>query len=411
MKTITKIVTLSCITATLLQATNGDNLIATSAKSRAMGGTGIAISSGSQSGLSNPALISSVEGTEISFVATAFMPSMETSLNGAELPAQAHSSDADFSIIPAFSVAHKLNENWTIGFGMWGTAGMGVDYSKALLNPAQGQLGNLNMETSLQLLEVGIPIAYKSGGLSLGITPILQYGMLNINYNMPTPTGIITIGDTEAEDDVSFGYSVGMAYDFSQDGVAGLTIGAKYKSAIEMVYGNELLTATGPFNQAPFPDVLPDNTLEQPAEYGVGMAYVSGQHTFAFDYKIIEWSNAKGYAEFGWEDSTVYAFGYQYTEATWALRAGYNRADSAVVEVNDPRLNFFNLLGFPATAEEHYTLGGSYTIDKEFSIDMAYVYSPESAQTYNVAPLLPGVDSISTTHTENSISLELVYKF
>lgn len=409
-KTITKLVTLSFITATTLHATNGDNLIGTGAKSRAMGGTGIAMSHGSQSGLSNPALISSVENNQASFGLTAFMPTIETSLNG-QIPSQNHSSDADFSLIPQITSAHKINDNWTVGFGMWGTAGMATDYSKATFNPMIGQLGNLGMETSLQLLQIGVPIAYKIGGLSLGVTPILQYGELNINYKMPTPMGIADIGEGDGESDTSFGYHLGLSYDFSQDGVAGLRIGAVYKSAIEMEYGKELSTATRPFNQAPFPNILSSEILEQPAEYGVGLAYTSGQHTFAFDYKIIEWSDAQGYAEFGWEDSTVYALGYQYTENDWALRAGYNRADSAVVEVADPRLNFFNLLGFPATSEEHYTVGGSYTINKEFSIDMAYVYSPESSNTFSVAPLMPGVDSITTTHSEDSLSFELVYNF
>jgi long-chain fatty acid transport protein len=411
MKIITKLITLSFLTSTILHATNGDNLISTGAKARAMGGTGVALSLGSQSGLINPALITSVESNEVSFGLTLFMPKIETSLNGTQLPAQSHTSDADFSVIPQITYAHKLNDNWSIGFGIWGTAGMGTDYSKSTFNPAEGQLGNLAIETSLQLLQVGVPIAYKMAGLRIAVTPIMQYGALNINYKMPTATGIASIGDGEAESDVSFGYHLGFAYNFSEDGLSGLTLGAVYKSAIEMEYGKELSIATTPFNQAPFPDILTSDILEQPAEYALGLAYVAGKHTFAFDYRIIQWSDAKGYAEFGWEDSTVYAFGYAYTEDTWAIRAGYNRADSAVVEVTDPRLNFFNLLGFPANAEEHYTFGGSYEINKEFSLDVAYVYSPESSSTFSVVPLLPGVDSLTTTHTENSLTFELVYKF
>jgi len=66
-QTFTKLVTLSLIAATTLHATNGDNLIGIGAKSRGMGGTGIAVSHGAESALANPALITSVEGTEISF--------------------------------------------------------------------------------------------------------------------------------------------------------------------------------------------------------------------------------------------------------------------------------------------------------------------------------------------------------
>ncbi len=142
---------------------------------------------------------------------------------------------------------------------------------------------------------------------------------------------IITSGAGLAQD-FGFGYNLGLAYDFSANGIAGLTLGAIYKSSIEMNYDDQLTTATGPFGIWYY--LMGSDILEQPAEYGVGFAYAMGQHTFAFDYKKIKWSDAKGYGDFGWEDSDVYAFGYQYTQDNWALRAGYNRADSAVVEYN-----------------------------------------------------------------------------
>ena len=72
-------IVLSLLTSTLLHATNGDNLIAVGTKARGMGGTGIAVSHGAESSLSNPAMITSVEGTEISFGGTLFMPDISTS--------------------------------------------------------------------------------------------------------------------------------------------------------------------------------------------------------------------------------------------------------------------------------------------------------------------------------------------
>jgi long-chain fatty acid transport protein len=188
----------------------------------------------------------------------------------------------------------------------------------------------------------------------------------------------------------------------------GLTLGAIYKSSIEMDYDDQLSIATAPFGD----DILNgSNTLEQPEEYGVGIAYVMGQHTFAFDYKKIKWSDAEGYSDFGWDDSDVYAVGYAYTENEWTVRLGYNHADSAVVEVADPRLNFFNLLGFPANAEDHYTIGGSYQFSKVFSVDLAYVYEDEAKDTFDVSALPFGIGSVTTTHEENSVSFQLAYKF
>ncbi|RUM70284.1 MAG: aromatic hydrocarbon degradation protein [Sulfurovum sp.] len=411
-KTLEKIIVLSVMTAATLHATNGDNLIGIGAKARGMGGAGIAVSHGAESALANPALITSVENTEISFGGTLFAPTITTTLNGAPgapvPPQEAYESDANLNMIPEVSIATKLDDNWYIGIGMWGTAGMGVDYSKAKFAPlTQGQFGNFNMVTNLQLLQFGVPIAYKAGGLSIAVTPVLQYGNLDINYRMPTPTGSIANVGTGLAQDFGFGFNAGATYDFSQDGVAGLTVGVNYKSSIEMNYDGQLTTATGPFRLS-----LPaGDTLEQPEEYGVGIAYEMGEHTIAFDYRKVNWSSTKGYGDFGWEDGDVYAVGYQYTEDNWAVRVGYNHSSSVVVEGRDPRLNFFNLMGFPATAEDHYTVGGTYDVSKSFSVDLAYVYEPTATKTFSTAGLGLPFSTLTTDHKENSLSFQLNYTY
>ena len=422
-RTIGKLIALSLITSSMLHATNGDNLIAVGTKARGMGGASIAVSHGAESGLSNPALITSVEGTEIAFGGTLFMPDIQSTIT-APLAAQmgtSFTSDADTNMIPEVSIAHKIDDNWYIGVGMWGTAGMGTDYSKATNPNNPFSINNFNMVTNLQLLQFGVPIAYKTGGLSLAVTPVMQYGNLDINYQAPqfdnlgNFTGLANNGAGLSQD-FGFGYNLGIAYDFTEDGVAGLTLGAQYKSSIEMDYDGQITTAMKPFLNPMAGPLDPlfsvTDTLEQPAEYGIGIGYEMGQHIFAFDYKKIQWSDTKGYGDFGWEDQDVYAFGYQFSQDNWALRAGYNYASSAVVEVQDPRLNFFNLLGFPATQESHYTFGGSYAFSEQFSIDLAYVYAPENTETYNVDGLLFGAPGeISTDHSENSFSFQLAYRF
>ena len=441
-------IALSLLTSTLLHATNGDNLIAVGAKSRGMGGTGIAVSHGAESSLSNPAMITSVEGTEISFGGTLFMPDISTSFGGnagqdtmagpgtGMLPDQnAFRSDANRNIIPEVSIAHKINENWYIGAGMFGTAGMGTDYRNATANPAAGQFyANFNMVTNLQLLQFAVPIAYKYEGFSIAASGILQYGNLDINYNMPGMSGMESFGAGLAQD-FGFGWNAGLSYDFSAQGVDGLTLGAMYKSKIKMTYDQQISTASGPINGfinaaggGYFDTIYAGDVLEQPAEFGVGISYAMQGHTFAFDYKNIQWSSAEGYGDFGWEDQDVYAFGYQYEQENWALRLGYNYASSAVVEqsgaaMTDPAFaaqsanNFFNLLGFPATAEQHYTIGGTYALTQAFSIDLAYVYSPSNTETFQTQafggnpPNGFGLTSITTEHQEDSLSFQLTYNF
>ncbi len=419
---VTAGITLSLVASTMLHATNGDTLIAVGAKARGMGGTGIAVSHGAESTISNPAMITSIEGTEISFGGTVFMPTIKTevtnvSYNGGPGMGSLgqYTSDADMNMIPEVSIAHKINDNWYIGIGMWGTAGMGVDFSKA---PAGT---NMNMVTNLQLMQFAVPVAYKMDGFSIAVAPILQYGNLDINYKMPNGSGGLTNVGSGLAQDFGFGWSAGLAYE-----VSGFTIGAVYKSSIKMNYDGQLSSATAPFVAAGvFPAPMGD-TLEQPAEYGIGLAYEMGQHTFAFDWKRLKYSSAEGYKDFGWDDQDVYAFGYQYAQDNWAIRLGYNHGSTPVKELDatpaagaamaaNSAINTFNLLGFPATAENHYTIGGTYEFTNQFSLDLAYVYSPSNTETFNT----PAQDAsgnfygntTSVDHSESSLSFQLTYAF
>jgi long-chain fatty acid transport protein len=375
-------IALSLTAVTSLHATNGDHLIGLGAKARGMGGAGIALSHGAESGLQNPALLTKVEGHQISFGGTLFMP--DVTLNGEK-------SDADINMIPEVSLARKINENWYIGIGMWGTAGMGVDYRDAPLSSRTFQ-----MNTALQLMQFGVPVAYKTGDLSLAVAPILQYGALDINYNMTSIPGVGKVGEGLAQD-LKFGFSAGLTYDITEN----FTVGAMYKSPIKMHYNKQMTTATAPFMLTGISD-----DLEQPEEYGVGVAFSMDGHSIAVDYKRINWSKAEGYKQFNWQDQDVYAVGYQYERNNWALRLGYNHGDSPIVNSADTRLNMMNLMGFPAIVEDHYTVGGSYAFSETFTLDLALTYADETSET------MSGVFGENTVvHSQLGGTFQLTYNF
>lgn len=400
------------LSATSAFATNGDNLIGVGAKSRGMGGIGIGMSHGAETALSNPALITSVKGTEVSFGGTVFMPSVKTNMG-----AGFSESDADLSVIPEVAIAQKSSDNFWWGVGMYGVAGMGTDYRSA-----SGFTSNMNMVTNLQLMQFAVPLAYKSNGISLGIAPVLQYGSLDINYDMTgVVNGPITGGPSTTKgvaQDFGAGYDLGVAYETS-----GLTVGASYKSAISMTYKGQISQAMSDFaswaNGAAIPASMFSDTLEQPAELGVGASYKMGAHTFAIDYKKIKWSDAKGYKDFKWEDQNVIILGYQFAQDNYALRAGYNHATSPIKEqagMAGAMVNTFNLLGFPAIVEDHYTIGGTYAFSKMTSLDLAYVYTPEVTNTYTslvVNPMTggPATGPVSTKHSQDALSVQLNFNF
>ncbi|MDP3587015.1 MAG: outer membrane protein transport protein [Sulfuricurvum sp.] len=399
------------LTSTAAFATNGDHLIGMGAKARGMGGIGIGMSHGAETALSNPALITTVTGSEISFGGTVFMPNVKNSMNGGTSYTD---SGADLSVIPEVAVAQKASDNLWWGIGMYGVAGMGTDYA--------GHDENMNFSTNLQLMQFAIPLAYKTGGFSVGVAPVLQYGSLDINYNgtldatnmSPGYYPAVSSGKGVAQD-FGVGYNVGAAYTEQ-----GLTVGASYKSAIDMVYSGQITGALASFHGLGVLNSLNSDHLEQPAEIGVGASYEISGNTFAVDFKQIQWGSAKGYKDFGWEDQNVIILGYQYAQDSWALRVGYNHAKNPVKEQNGmtpdgAALNLFNLTGFPAIVEDHYTVGGGYSFNKTTSVDLAYVYVPEVTETYSTAafagfgPMNP--TSVSTKHSQQAATAQLTFKF
>lgn len=404
--------------ATSAFATNGSNLYGIGVKSRAMGGVAIGMGHGAESGLSNPALITSVKDLEISFGGTIFMPDVDNTNNigGGN---SSGSSEADFSVIPEVSLVSKVNENLFLGIGMWGTAGMGTDYRETKTAATGGT--QMQMVTNLQLLQFGVPIAYKMDNISVAITPLIQYGSLDINYEYPgnpnpaAPAQGTNFG-TGVGQDLQFGYNLGLAYNISN-----LTFGAAYKSQIDMDYQSVLSKTLTPFSST---GGYTNENLSTPSEIGIGISYELSEHTFAIDYKKINWSDAEGYKDFDWKDQDVYALGYQYKTTGWSARIGYNYSKSPIEEqkanftlagdtnINSAGLsastvNTLNLLGFPAITETHYTVGGSYSISGTTSVDLAYAYAPEVSESFtNFAN-----QQMTVTHSQTSLSIGVNHNF
>ena len=409
-------------------ATNGDVMIGQGAKSRSMGGVGIAKSFGAESALANPAMITSVESMEVTGAVTVFMPDVSFGSNAqsnaglvfAKKPGVADinkdKSASDISYIPEIYFAQRINESFTYGIAVAGTAGMGTDYSDSDFGKPTDN-GSFQMKTALQLLKVAIPVSYEVAGVTLAVAPVLQYGTLQIGHQQQgsyaladsskpqslTNPMIPTFESHESPNssDTNFGFEVGAAYDFKSVGVEGLTIGAVYKSKIEMEYKDTISKSMKAFQVK---SVTSGDKLDQPAEIGFGIAYdvMASGNTITFDYKNIAWGDAAGYKDFAWENQNVYALGYEYAAKSWALRAGYNYAKNPIKELDGSKgslgangitnydnaaINFFNMAGFPGIVEQHFTLGGGYAFTEMISMDAAFIYAPKVSASYDTSAM------------------------
>ncbi len=382
-----------------IYATNGDNMIAASSISRAMGGTGFAYAMGSESILKNPALMTSTKSKfELSFGGMLFQPKVTGTVanNSAD-------SDADTFVIPALGFTYRLGDKLIFGIGAYGVSGLGVDY--------RDQQNLSKMSTALNLMKFAPAIAYQQGNFSIGVGASILYGTLGISYYYAPQTDATDFRDTGrgVSDDLGLGFDIGISYAFEQ-----FTIGANFKSAISMSYDHQIANAAKDFIMS---DVTTDK-MEQPAEYGIGVAYYYEAFAFTADYKKVLWSKADGYKEFGWEDQDVIALGFAYQLNKTILRLGYNHAKTPLgpQAINNstttPRnaVNFFNLIGFPATSEDHYTAGLSHEFSSIFALDISYVLSPETTKNsnYNNGS---GELKLATTHKESSVSIAGRWRF
>jgi len=417
----------SVVFASSAMATNGTNMTGVGAVSSAMGGTGVAAYYGAENVVVNPAMIGKSTGTEFSFGGTLFKPSVSNDgLLDADGQAFADSS-ADTFLIPSVSLTSRISDSLTFGIGMYGTSGMGVNYSDNAVNFSSNIMNQFEAQSNLQIMRFVPTLAYNEANFGIGFSPIIQYGALDINYktvqrdSAGNPVIVdgapLTVGiGSGASSDLGFGYSLGGYLDISED----LTVAASYTSAIDMKYDNQLSTASTPFVN-PLSDLTQafGDNLEQPAELKAGIAYKMGNISLTGDIKQIKWSEAKGYKDFGWDDQNVIAVGAKYQGNGYWLGAGYNKADNPIKEQNGATsyagavTNMFNNVFFPATTEQHFSIGGGYDLTKNVSLDAAIVIAPEVKTTVDTSALdRASVTSSNTTkHSQNAYTVTVRYNF
>lgn len=375
----------AAMVSTPVLATNGDTLIGLGAHSRAMGGTGTAAFFGSENALTNPALLGKSQGTEFAIGGTLFKPDVKATSDVATSPnpAVSQTSDNDTNIIPEVSLSTRLSNNLTFGLGIFGSAGMGVDY--------RDTDGLFNGYSNLQLMKFAPTLAYNSKKFGIGFAPVIQYGALDINYKKDnngngstSDNGDKNVGNGMSTD-LGYGFNLGGYFDITPD----LTIGLAYQSAIDMKYKDQITTAANGFGLTGFSD-----SLEQPAEIKAGVAYTMGSFMLTADAKQIKWGDAKGYKDFNWKDQNVFGLGAKYAGNGYWLGAGYNYGEDPIEKLDESKtaaqggyanqaVNLFNNHFFPGIVESHFTFGGGYSLTKNLALDAAVVYAPKVTKTVN----------------------------
>jgi long-chain fatty acid transport protein len=416
---ISVVLFLAVLVATPAMATNGDNLIGVGPISRAMGGVGIAAPQDAISAVfSNPAAMCFgpfCPTSQVDFAGTMFMPDVKAKVTGAGVGGtNKASSDDEVYAIPAFGVTVPIGEglnppNWRFGLAAYGVTGLGVDYRESDIDrPNAGFGGNPLIAgdfTALQSMRFAPSVAYQPNAkLSFGLAGVVEYSNLDLAEG--------------ADWDYGFGLQGGAIYKATNNLSLGLNIITPRKLEFEKVADFD------------FDGTLDDLDLAAPLEIGGGAAYTFGNNLLVeADVKWINWSDADGYEDFDWNDQWVFAIGAQYEPiAKLFIRAGYNYGKTPVDD-NDgfvgtaPRtvqgktmptyyFETFRLIGFPALAEHHLTLGVGYEFTPTFSVNLGYMHAFKNSLS-ETGTDVTGMNSveIESELTENAIDFGLTWRF
>lgn len=399
-------------------ATNGYFLIGYGAKSRGMGGVGVANPVDAFAAAANPAGIAFV-GSRGDIGAEFFNPPRSASGGAADAnnfptefgyEANDVKSGSNIFLIPSMAMAYKFNRKISVGFAAVG-AGSNTRFNSnenffSLTGIPAGETswGTLGVNLmQMQMLMTGTYKLSKNHSVGASAVGAIQtfraYGLGNFGGIFDFSTDIDNL--TNRGNDWSYGYGVRLGY-LGNAFKKRVWFGANYSSR---VYMTKFKKYRGLFAE--------QGDFDIPPTYAVGLAIRPTDNlTVAFDVMRILYGDVKSISNrhptsslndlctrpigvdpsqcstgitpvpasramgntngfgFGWQDQWVYKVGVNYRyNKKWEFRTGYNYA--AVPFNNDQVL--FNQIA-PAVVEHHLTFGTTYSLNKNMELSANYTH-------------------------------------
>jgi long-chain fatty acid transport protein len=416
------------VSASAAYATNGDNLIAIGPVARAMGGVGIAAPQDSISAVfANPASMCFApfcNASTFDFTGTLFMPDVEATIIRQSGTIKANSDDKVYAI-PAIGLSVPINRSfpsWRFGIAAYGVSGLGVDYRGSDIdNPSAFTIPSppfpvtsgplvAGEYTNLQIMKFAPAVAVQAHEkVSFGLALHIDYATLDLRDG--------------SSPNYSCGFQAGLIYTLADS----IMLGTSYTSAQRVNHKN--------ITDFDWSGSLDDLELEAPQQIGFGVAYTildPADLVFEVDAKWLNWSDAKGYEDFDWDDQWVYAVGLQLKPTEMLIiRAGYNYGKNPVNKhdgfagslapanitnvqgVNLPNYYYetFRIIGFPAIVEQHLTFGIGLQFTPTFSANFGYMHAFEETISETGTDLDGNPVTLESSLSEKSFDFGLIWVF
>ncbi|ANP77163.1 aromatic hydrocarbon degradation protein [Vibrio crassostreae 9CS106] len=341
------------------------------------GEAAIADNAGSQ--WRNPALLTYLEGTQVSVGAIYVDPNIDidgTSTSGSTSTPSNSSDFAHSAVIPNFYVSHKYNDKFALGFAAGTNYGMETDLGTDFGGANHGN------EASVTTMELNLNAAYQVlENVSIGGG--VRYIMAEGSFGAVSATSIQQIGVSKGDalkymegDDTAWGWQVGTAWQINENNRLGFT----YKSEVD-------LTLSGHANGHGFNFGQPNKKDAGSMDLALpATAELASFHQLTDKVAVhasINWTNWSSFKELvadfpgensveikqeNWEDNYRFAAGttYQMTPKL-ALRSGIAYDTSAVSEEH-------RTATIPETDRTWLSIGAGYQWSEQLTLDAGFTY-------------------------------------
>ncbi len=301
-------------------------------------------------------------------------------------------------------LAHSLNEEVTLGFGVNAPFGVAISWPETGAFRYEGA-SDVSLQTIAFNPAVGLKI---NDEVSVGLGLDIYRSDLNLRQRFPWA---LVVSAPVPDGTMNFegnGWGIGgyLGINFKLSDRHQLALTGRLPVSVD--YEGDFTIDNIPDPTAALPTSRFTSEIEHPGSVGVGYAFTATERlTFGLDFEWIQNSthddvplnigtnqpllNGKTAVPLAWEDSISVGFGveYQWVEKL-TLRAGYLYSDTPMSETTwNPAI--------PADDRHIFSLGFEYSWDECNTIDFAYslIHMPNSKITNNVTPAFNGMYSYS----------------
>ncbi|CAH1533476.1 TPA: outer membrane protein transport protein [Vibrio harveyi] len=332
----------------------------------------------------NPAMLTYLEGTQVSVGAIYVNPNIDVEGNvnfyGKDIPASSDDFAHD-AIIPNFYLSHQYNEKFALGLAFGTNYGMETDLGKDF---GASHFGN---EASVTTMEANLNAAYKLND-ALSIGGGIRYIMGEGSFGATAPKNNVvavhpTLGPISVPqgttlkymegDDTAWGWQVGTAWQINQDNRIGFT----YKSEVDLKLegyaeglGFGLKSRDNGYMNLSLPATAELASFHQLTDQLALHASINWTDWSSFE-KLeahMETAGTQMVKVENWEDNYRFAVGATYQlQPKLALRTGIAYDTSAVSDKN-------RTITIPETDRTWLSIGATYDWTKNFSLDAGFTY-------------------------------------